>query len=512
MLFSSHQFIFLFLPFAIVLVWLARRYLAEEAGLFAVVGASLLFYYLNGLAQLPVLVASVLINQTAIAIWLRLHERKPRAFIIALAVIFNLSLLFYYKYIVFVTQQWEIAQMILSGSYAHGELKAYISQYYAYYPWGYSGEIITLPLGISFFTFQQIAYLADLQAGRVSSHRFTHYLFCVTFFPHLIAGPIVNYRELIPQIKRVKAFALRGLDITVGLSLFSLGLFKKGIIADTLADLVSPGFDAGSGTAIGFATAWTAALAYAFQIYFDFSGYSDMAIGLARIFGFDLPVNFFSPYKATSIIDFWRRWHITLSRFLRQYLYIPLGGNRHGAIARYRNLIVTMALGGLWHGAGWTFVLWGLAHGVLLTLNHAWRAAVRKSPSLAALMPGWLAWALTFLAVVFAWVLFRAPTLDAVQTMLQAMLTADPTAASATAWSRKHALLPLAAAIAFLMPSSQQIFYRYRVAISPDWVARRPTSPIAWRASLPWLLATAFIAAVACFYQTDFPKFLYWSF
>ncbi len=262
---------------------------------------------------------------------------------------------------------------------------------------------------------------------------------------------------------------------------------------------------------IGFAAAWTATLAYTFQIYFDFSGYSDMAIGLARLFGFNLPINFYSPYTATSVIDFWRRWHITLSRFLRQYLYIPLGGNRHGTLARYRDLLITMALGGFWHGAGWTFVLWGILHGLLLIVNHMWRAATRKWPLLASFLPPLAAWGLTFLAVVLAWIFFRAPSVDSATRLFRAMLALDPDGA-AILWSWKHDLLWVAALVALLMPSSQQIFYRYRVGIPPDWVMSRPRSPVFWRLSLPWLVATAIIAAIACFYAADFPKFLYWSF
>ena len=371
-----------------------------------------------------------------------------------------------------------------------------------------------MPLGLSFFTFQQIAYLADLHAGRVAEHRFREYAFCVTFFPHLIAGPIVNYRELIPQLSHSKIFLLRKQDFATGLSIFVIGLAKKILIADNLAGFVGPGFSAaGSGQSVPFATAWLSVLAYTFQIYFDFSGYSDMAIGLAHIFGFKLPINFYSPYKATSIIDFWRRWHITLSRFLRQYVYIPLGGNRRGPITRYRNLLLTMLIGGFWHGAAWTFVIWGAIHGLLLTVNHLWRSLCAARPALNAWMPGRFAWALTFLAVVLAWVFFRASTPVEAWRLLRAMVSFDPANAGFAHLQRKHALVIVAALLAFFLPASHEIFNRYRLGILPDWTRDRtwPTL-LAWRLEYGWLLAMAALGGVACFYAAEFPQFLYWNF
>ena len=261
---------------------------------------------------------------------------------------------------------------------------------------------IALPLGISFFTFTQIAFLVDAYEGKARELGFFRYCLFVAFFPHLIAGPIVHHSELMPQFATRRAKRWTQPNVDIGLAFLTLGLFKKVIFADSCARWADAVFDAGHGVSCG--DAWRGAIAYAMQLYFDFSGYSDMAIGLAMMFNVRLPDNFDSPYKAVSIVDFWRRWHITLSRFLRDYLYIPLGGNRKGEGRRQVNLILTMLLGGIWHGAGWTYAAWGLYHGVLLMVNHAWFGFKRPLPSV-------IARPLTFLAVLVGWVLFRAKDL-----------------------------------------------------------------------------------------------------
>jgi len=265
---------------------------------------------------------------------------------------------------------------------------------------------IFLPLGISFFTFQQIAYLIDCYKGKVKEHNLLHYTLFVTFFPKLIAGPIVRYEEIMPQLKKMSTYIINYRNLVIGFSLLSIGLFKKVVIADMLSPWVAPTFD--SNVAPTFIEAWCGALSYTFQIYFDFSGYTDMALGLGKLFNIDLPINFNSPYKATSVIDFWRRWHITLSAFFRDYLYIPMGGNKKGKIRQYVNLMVTMCLCGLWHGASWTFVFWGTLHGAMICVNHLWRNAADKMNM--AKMPGWLGWLITFPSVVIAWVFFRTNT------------------------------------------------------------------------------------------------------
>ncbi|MGR9117337.1 MAG: MBOAT family O-acyltransferase [Gammaproteobacteria bacterium] len=242
----------------------------------------------------------------------------------------------------------------------------------------------------------------------------------MTFFPHLIAGPVLHHKEMMPQFSRADTYRFGYENIAVGIAIFFVGLFKKVIIADTMAAYASPVFsEAETGGTLMFFTAWEGALAYTFQLYFDFSGYSDMAIGLSRLFGITMPANFDSPYRAVNIVDFWRRWHMTLSRFLRDYLYIPLGGNRKGPVRRYLNLFVTMLLGGMWHGAGWTYIIWGGLHGVYLIVNHFWQAICPWKPG-----RWWSRFAgrsLTFLSVVIAWVFFRAETFGGALAVLRGM-------------------------------------------------------------------------------------------
>ncbi len=286
------------------------------------------------------------------------------------------------------------------------------------------GEIV-LPLGISFFTFTQIAFLVDAYQDKAREYSFVHYALFVTYFPHLIAGPILHHAEMMPQFARREIYRPDAGSLAAGVTLFVLGLTKKVLIADEVGQYVSPFFDAArGGAALTFIEAWCGALAYTFQLYFDFSGYSDMAVGLSLLFGVKLPANFHSPYKAVNIIDFWRRWHITLSRFLRDYLYVPLGGNRKGPARRYINLLVTMLLGGLWHGASWTFVVWGALHGVYLCVNYGWIALRRALGFDAGRSAAWgrgFARGTTFMAVVVAWVIFRAESLSTAKAILMGM-------------------------------------------------------------------------------------------
>ena len=284
---------------------------------------------------------------------------------------------------------------------------------------------ILLPLGISFITFIQIAFLVDVYRRRTDDLGLAKYALFVSYFPHLIAGPIIHHKEVMSQFTNERIRGVSQADVAIGISLIVIGLFKKVVMADTLAGHAALGFRlAGEGQPISFFDAWGASLAFTFQIYFDFSGYSDIAIGLSRLFGIKLPINFNSPYKAGSIIEFWRRWHITLSRFLRDYLYIPLGGNRGGVFRRYLNLFLVMLIGGLWHGASWLFVVWGGLHGIYLIINHAFRHVMQlpgivRSGLPRILVP--LSSLLVFPAVVFAWVFFRAPTWDGAMVMLRAM-------------------------------------------------------------------------------------------
>ncbi len=286
---------------------------------------------------------------------------------------------------------------------------------------------IVLPLAISFFTFQQIAYIRDAFLNRIVPHNLIQYTLFVTFFPQLIAGPIVMQREILPQFFKKDFAAVRYDHISVGLTLFVFGLFKKIVFADQMAKYATSIFTSVAiGEKVHFFKAWCGALSYTLQLYFDFSGYSDMAVGLGLMFSIHLPINFYSPYKSNSIIEFWKRWHITLSRFLKDHLYIPLGGGRIGDLSRYRNLMIVMVLGGLWHGAGWTFIFWGGLHGIYLIINHGWRN-IRKhyKPSGSTSnrhLHSLFFRTLTFLAVVFAWVLFRSESIDSAILMYQGML------------------------------------------------------------------------------------------
>ena len=317
-----------------------------------------------------------------------------------LGVFFNLGLLGYYKYTGFILQSFEQITGLST-----------------------SVDLIVLPLAISFFSFQQIAYIVDLRRGEEREYSFVEYILFVSFFPQLIAGPIVHHAEMMPQFNNIKNNKLKpSYKISFGLSLFVIGLFKKVVIADSLAVFANPIFSAAVPlTGFSFVESWLGALSYTFQLYFDFSGYSDMAIGIAACFGILIPINFNSPYKALNIINFWRRWHMTLSRFLRDYLYISFGGNRNGEVRRYLNVLLTMLLGGLWHGASWLFVIWGGLHGVYLIVNHLWSKAVgHKFQSY--VFYRYMAQALTFFSVVIAWVVFRAQSLHSSSELIEAML------------------------------------------------------------------------------------------
>lgn len=403
MLFNSSEFVFYFLPLTVI-----GYYALGYAGFYRVslawlVAASLFYYGWWDPRYLGLIIASIAVNYVVGRLLGDLsHTEKWRRFILAGGVCFNLALLGFFKYVHFFLNNIRT----LSG-------------------WDCHIGTIVLPLGISFFTFQQIAYLVDAYRGEVSEHNVIHYALFVTYFPQLIAGPIVHHKEMMPQFARRVALVFQQALFTDGFCTFVIGLFKKVVLADQAALYVTPVFSAAAnGVPLTFFEAWSAVLAYTFQIYFDFSGYSDMAIGIGKMFGIHLPVNFHSPYKSLSIIEFWRRWHITLSRFLKDYLYIPIGGNRAGEWNRYRNIMITMLLGGLWHGAGWTFVLWGGLHGVYLLINHGWRVLARRLTVLMTvpkMIRTGFSWSLTFFGVMLGWVLFRAESFDAAGAIYRGM-------------------------------------------------------------------------------------------
>ena len=407
MLFNSFPFIAIFLPLAWSAWHLAVRLDRLQLGKAALILASLVFYAAWDIRFLPVLLGSVIVNY---AIGRRIlaapdGEETGRRWLIG-GIAFNLSVLGFFKY----------AGFLLSNL---GALFGISLPFHS----------LPLPLAISFVTFQKIAFLVDCRRGLIKRSEPLDYLFFVSFFPQLIAGPIVHYRPFTCQADPDANRLLKSWPAqATGLFLFAAGLFKKVVLADNLARYVAPVFALARHGLPGQGSAWQGMLAFTLQLYFDFSGYSDMALGLGLMFGIRLPFNFDSPYRSASLIEFWRRWHMTLSAFLRDYLYIPLGGNRHGAISRYRNMLITMLLGGLWHGAGWTFLLWGGLHGLLLAVNHLWRSLVASQAWLAGLwarVPKIVPRGLTFLSVALAWVLFRAEDAASAGRILCALLHPD---------------------------------------------------------------------------------------
>lgn len=515
MLFNSFSFLFLFLPLcAAGFFLLARRSHVMAAGWLAC--ASLLFYGWWSPEYLPLLLGSIGFNYAAG--WRIGHAEGPaRKRWLAGAIAADLALLAYFKYAdFFISSLNQVAQADLPALN------------------------VILPVGISFFTFTQIAFLVDTYQGKVQEYRFVHYLLFVTYFPHLIAGPVLHHKEMMPQFEQGSTYRLSAANLAVGLAIFAIGLGKKVLIADNLAPHASFFFDQAPTPSL--LSAWGGVMAYAFQLYFDFSGYSDMAIGLSRIFGIRLPLNFNSPYKAASIIEFWRRWHMTLSRFLRDYLYIALGGNRHGPARRYANLVATMVLGGLWHGAGWNFVIWGALHGAYLMINHAWAAlaARLRFPSQAR---AWTVFsiALTFAAVCFAWVFFRASDFARASAIVQAMAGLSGVALPESIGNQLGSLRPAleqagvtfylgggarfvetwswvcaGAAIAFLLPNTQTILDGFDPAL--DYAAARETArgPLArlltWRPTLAWAWALG-VLMTFCLLSLNRPaEFLYFQF
>ncbi len=504
MLFNSYEFIFLFLPITLTGFYLISRISHKSAALF-LLASSLFFYAWWQPIFLPLLVGSAIFNfvmgnQISRT---RLAGGNTRAVLTA-AIMANIFLLCYYKY-----------------------------QHFIGAIFGLSLDKVEMPLGISFFTFTQIAYLIDVSRRIAWERKPVNYGLFVTYFPHLLSGPILHHAQMMPQFDHPSIFRFNWGRFTVGLFLLSCGLFKKIILADNLSVYVGRIFSlAETGDKMTFVESWFGALAYTLQIYFDFSGYSDAAVGMSLMFGIRLPMNFFSPYQATSIIDFWRRWHMTLSRFLRDYLYIPLGGNRHGPLRRHLNLMITMLLGGLWHGAGWTFVIWGGLHGFYLLVAHLWRDHVALP------MPRLLGWMLTFLAVVIAWVWFRGETPAGVWALLQGMYGANgvvvPSGAGrlfgpATPWliglgvqfdsTRIGYLLPSPDQMAILVvmllialgsPNCYQLLRRYRPALESEGLALE--SRWRWRPNKTWAIYSGVLLFAALIGLGEVTEFLYFNF
>lgn len=406
MLFNSLEFIFLFLPLTLVGFFNLGARSQYRLALAWLLASAIFFYSWWNPANVIILIGSVFFNYIIGAILAeQINLGISKKITLCVGILINLSVLCYFKYANFFA---ETANSLLNSDIYLGK--------------------IALPLGISFFTFQQIAYLVDSYRGETqSNYSLLNYATFVTFFPHLLAGPLIHHKSIITQFADHTLYRFKSDNLAIGLTLFSLGLFKKVVLADGVAPYANQVFTVASqpDVSLTFFEAWLGALAYTLQLYFDFSGYSDMAIGIAKMFGFQLPINFNSPYKSLNIIDFWRRWHITLSNFLRDYLYIPLGGNRRGEIRRNINLMLTMLLGGLWHGAGWSFVFWGGLHGVYLLVNHQWRSfrqrILRQDLDQSRRWSRLLSGGITFIAVVIGWVFFRARDMHTAWIMLQGM-------------------------------------------------------------------------------------------
>lgn len=516
MLFNSYPFILVFLP-ATLLVFFVVAPRSGRAAAALLACASLVFYGWWDVRYVALLAGSIACNY-AVGVATGRARASGRQRLAALAttggVGLNLALLAYFKYAGFAVSNVD-ALTGIEWAIPH----------------------VVLPLGISFFTFTQIAFLVDTYRGIAREYNPIHYALFVTYFPHLIAGPILHHKEMMPQFEDKATYSPRAMHFAVGLTIFSLGLAKKVIFADGIAPYANSVFAAAArGDTPTLVTAWGGVIAYALQLYFDFSGYSDMAIGLSRMFGVRLPLNFDSPYKAVNIIDFWRRWHMTLSRFLRDYLYYPLGGNRKGPARRYVNLMIVMLLGGLWHGAGWTFVLWGALHGVYLIVNHAW-IAIRNRLGLATggRLSHVVSVALTFVAVLFAWTLFRAPDLATATSILAAMIglhgVSIPaafapmlgslgrlmTSAGITfslgggsefvkTWAWIIVLLP----VVFVAPNTQQIMARFDPAL--ERVVAGPRQWLLWRPSRTWAMVSGLVAAIGVLALTQHSEFIYFQF
>ncbi len=478
------------------------------------VAASLFFYGWWNPSYLGLILFSILFNYS-LGLKLGSQEKTGKKGILFVGILLNLAIIGYYKYANFFIDNLNL-----------------ISEF------NYNLETIILPLAISFFTFQQIAYLVDAYKGEAREYNFLHYCLFVTFFPQLIAGPIVHHKEMLPQFCKDKTYQFFISNIVVGLSIFILGLFKKVVIADNLSLVATPVFFmADQGADLSFFQAWQGVFAYTFQLYFDFSGYSDMAIGIARMFGILLPLNFASPYQAVNIIDFWHRWHITLSRFLKDYLYIPLGGNRKGSIRRYVNLFITMLLGGLWHGAGWNFIIWGALHGVYLIVNHMWRIIWRKP------FNTWWSIALSRLITLFfvtiAWVFFRAETLNGAINMFQGMINLPKNFLEKSGmigvylssigfqfngpWFTQHDInilywFVISVFFLWFAPNTQQLFYKYNSAFNYNLenhvpnISQKYMKSLYWKPNKFWAAFIGIIGSISILSLSNASEFLYFQF
>lgn len=460
MLFNSYVFIFVYLPITLAVFFISSKYKLIKFATISLVVSSLVFYAYWSVKYLPLLMVSILFNYLTGRKIENANSTSVKRKVLVVGVGIDLLLLGYFKYTGF-----------------------FISTINAAFHSSILMPDIVLPLGISFFTFTQLAYLVDTYRGETKNYNLLTYSLFVTFFPHLIAGPILDHKRIIPQFHNLKNFIFSHKHFSLGLTYFFLGLAKKVLVADNLALWVKPVFD--NPLNQNFLEAWIGALSYTMQLYFDFSGYSDMAVGLGLMLNIKLPINFNSPYKSLSIIEFWKRWHITLSEFLKSYVYIPLGGNRRGSLRKMINLLITMLLGGLWHGAGWTYVIWGGMHGIYLVINHTWRKMNFELPRL-------VSWCLTFIGVVIAWVFFRAQSIPDAIAILRSMTDFGTVTFSADI-GNKLAWLCILVLWTCILPNTQDILRSFR----PRWQVA---------------LAIGTISCICLFMLSRNTEFLYFEF
>lgn len=481
MLFSSYAFIFLFLP-AYLLLW----HLSSQAWLKGVLlFLSLLFYGLWGLPFLCLLILISGINYGFAILLTNPNPGVPARFglnrkqLLVCALFIDFLPLVWFKY------SWFLVQNI--SVFLHTD-------------WLFTPP--ALPLGISFYTFIQVAWLVGIYRREITPAGFLNHLLFTSCFPYVISGPIVRWQQVGPQFKSLTRPS--SADLAAGPTLFVIGLAKKAILADSIGSYADIIFNAAQkGWPISTHEAWLGSLCYTFQLYFDFSGYTDMALGLALLAGIKLPQNFNSPYKSTGIVDFWRRWHITLGTWLRDFLYIPLGGNRKGKLRQYLNLFLTMLLGGLWHGAGWTFLIWGALHGGMLAINHCFRNAVKNTRMLLicnqrpckTFFIGF-----TFLCISLCWVVFRSPTLDCALAMYSALFGGSPDYPPQyfQTWL-PFGLVPLCAAICWGLPNSNQMISNQAGRMS-------------WKPSRQWAFSMALLGFISLILLSRQNTFLYFQF
>lgn len=519
MLFNSYEFIFAFLPLVVVVFFLLGQ-ASREWALRWVIATSLFFYGWWRPLNVLIIAPSVLINFALARLLQRLLKKEncgAAQAVLLLGIAFNIAFLGYFKYSNFLVRAVNDVfgtQMVMAR--------------------------VILPLGISFITFQKIAFLIDVHAGRIESFTLQDYCLFVLFFPQLIAGPIVHYREMMPQFHRISCRFDKD-NVSVGLTLFAFGLCKKVFLADSIAPVVTPLYQqAAMGSHPGFLTAWVAAIGFTFQIYFDFSGYTDMALGIARFFGVRLPPNFNSPLRASNIIDFWLRWHMTLTRFLTAYIYNPLAlwltrrraarghsdfAGRPRGVGAFIELLafptlLTMLVSGIWHGAGYTFIVWGLIHGVYLTVNHAWRLVGPKlwrDKAQYARFMGPAGFIITFTCVAASMVVFRAPDLKTATDVLQGMLGLHGLGLQGLRDIGRRTLALWIAApgfLALLGPNTLELLSPHEPALGWKPASQRipGKTGLIWEPSLAWALAISAVAAVGILNLGGQSEFLYWQF